>query len=127
MKIRLISTGDSLLIIVKIQESCGTFFHQSLHTVIEMILLPQQSDKSLVDHFPIPLRKSVIIAVLFPNTTSTTGSPNSMLPSFSNFSEVSQRDGPKIMKNAPNKSCLLDSIPTFLLEECIAVLLPFGF
>jgi hypothetical protein len=43
---------------------------------------------------------------------------------FSNFSVVSDMEISKIIRNPPNKSCELDSIPTWLMKDCLNALLP---
>ena len=46
------------------------------------------------------------------------------MPNFSCFKQVSQEEIRKIIMKSPSKSCLLDPWPTFLVEECIDILLP---
>ena len=40
------------------------------------------------------------------------------------FKQVSEEAVVKIIKTSPTKSCLLDPLPTFLIKECIDILLP---
>ena len=46
------------------------------------------------------------------------------VPNFSCFKQVSQEEIRKIIMKSPTKSCLLDPWPTFLVKECIDILLP---
>ena len=46
------------------------------------------------------------------------------VPNFSCFKQVSQEEIRKIIMKSPSKSCLLDPWPTFLVKECIDILLP---
>ena len=40
------------------------------------------------------------------------------------FNQVTQDEIGKIISKSPTKSCLLDPLPTFLIKECIDILLP---
>ena len=40
------------------------------------------------------------------------------------FTQVTQDEIGKIISKSPTKSCLLDPLPTFLIKECIDILLP---
>ena len=46
------------------------------------------------------------------------------MPNFSCFKQVSQEKIRKIIMKSPTKSCLLDPWPTFLVKECMDILLP---
>ena len=50
--------------------------------------------------------------------------PPPNVPNFSCFKQVSQEEIRKIIMKSPSKSCLLDQWPTFLVKECIDILLP---
>ena len=54
----------------------------------------------------------------------TDSPPTDLPPNLSHSNEVSENEILKIIKNSPIKSCLLDPVPTFLLEECVDILLP---
>ena len=57
-------------------------------------------------------------------SSSTTFIPPVCTPSnLSRFNEVSDNEVLKIIKNSPTKSCLLDPVPTFLLKDCVEILL----
>ena len=45
-------------------------------------------------------------------------------PKLMGFTPVTQDEISKIINKSPTKSCLLDLMPTFLIKECIDVLLP---
>ena len=45
-------------------------------------------------------------------------------PKLTVFTQVTQDEIGKIISKSPTKSCLLDPLPTFLIEECIDILLP---
>ena len=46
------------------------------------------------------------------------------VPKFSSFKQVSQEELDKIIMRSSTKSCLLDPWPTFLVKECIDIILP---
>ena len=45
-------------------------------------------------------------------------------PGLVKFDDVSPDDIAKVVKNSPTKSCLLDPWPTFLVKDCLDILLP---
>ena len=45
-------------------------------------------------------------------------------PKLTIFTQVTQDEIGKIISKSPTKSCLLDPLPTFLIKECIDILLP---
>ena len=45
-------------------------------------------------------------------------------PKLTVFTQVTQDEIGKIINKSPTKSCLLDPLPTFLIKECIDILLP---
>ena len=58
----------------------------------------------------------------FTGSTLQAITPATDPPIFNKFSEVTE-EVLKRIKDGPTKSCLLDPIPTFLLKECLGVLL----
>ena len=59
-----------------------------------------------------------------PHTSRSLKQPKRLVStSLENFSPISEAEVLKLIKNAPAKSCDLDSIPTQLLKSCTAVLL----
>ena len=59
-----------------------------------------------------------------PSGTEYEVHPPSDPPKITVFRNVSEDEVGKIIKSSPTKSCLLDPWPTFLIKECIDVLLP---
>ena len=45
-------------------------------------------------------------------------------PTLTVFTQVIQDEIGKIISKSPTKSCLLDPLPTFLIKECVEILLP---
>ena len=45
-------------------------------------------------------------------------------PGLVKFDDASPDDIAKVIKNSPTKSCLLDPRPTFLVKDCLDILLP---
>ena len=45
-------------------------------------------------------------------------------PGLFKFDDASPDDIAKVIKNSPTKSCLLDPWPTFLVKDCLDILLP---
>ena len=45
-------------------------------------------------------------------------------PNLTVFTQITQDEIGKIISKSPTKSCLLDPLPTFLIKECIDILLP---
>ena len=62
------------------------------------------------------------------DTFSTAGSlndaPDSVPPAFNAFMPVTEDEVHKCISESPTKSCSLDSTPTFLLKDCLDILLP---
>ena len=50
--------------------------------------------------------------------------PDSVPPAFNTFMSVTEDEVRKCISESPTKSCLLDPIPTFLLKDCLYILLP---
>ena len=61
---------------------------------------------------------------MFSTSTTTVAPPTDSPSNLSHFSEVSENEILKIIKNYPAKSCLLDPVPTLLLKDCVDILLP---
>ena len=61
---------------------------------------------------------------MFTASSATVISPMCTPPNLPSFNEVSEDEVRKIIKNSPRKSCLLDPVPTFLLKDCVEILLP---
>ena len=84
-----------------------------------------QSDKSLANQFAsFFTQKNKRIRDTFLASTTTVAPPMDLLPNLLCFCEVSENNVLKIIKNSPTKSCPLDPVPTFLLKDCVDILLP---
>ena len=97
----------------------------ALHSGPEAVLPSHESKKGLADRFVTffsdkiaKIRNSFSSSDLF----SLPLPPD--VPNFSYFKQVSQEEIRKIIMKSPSKSCLLHPWPTFLVKECIDILLP---
>ena len=59
----------------------------------------------------------------FPVSSSTVIPPMCLPPNLYQFNEISENKVHKIIKRSLSKSCLLDPVPTFLLKDCVDILL----
>ena len=90
----------------------------------EMILPPHQSEKSLANQLASFFnQKFKRIRDMFTASSSTVIPPMCPPPNLSHFNEVSENEVLKIIKNSSTNSCLLDPVPTFLLKDCVDILL----
>ena len=96
-----------------------------LHSVPEKVLPSHASQICLANHFVTffsdKIRK---IRDSFTNTDSFTLPAPSDVPKFDLFKAVSEDEVRKVITKSPTKSCLLDPWPTFLVKECLDILLP---
>ena len=96
-----------------------------LHSVPEKVLPSHASQICLANRFVIffsdKIRK---IRDSFTNTDSFTLPAPSDVPKFDLFKAVSEDEVRKVITKSPTKSCLLDPWPTFLVKECLDILLP---
>ena len=92
-----------------------------LHSDRESVLPSHQSKECLANHFSEKITK---IRDSFSSTDSFSLPPPSDLPSFDSFNEVSDEEIQKAIMKSPTKSCLLDPWPTFLVKECLDILVP---
>ena len=93
--------------------SLTRFFHQIVHKKNWLNSLPL--------FLPIRLLKSESlfpVLHLFPSLSPLN------LPGLVKFDDASRDDIAKVIKNSPTKSCLLDPWPTFLVKDCLDILLP---
>ena len=95
-----------------------------LHRTSETVLPAHSSDKSLADMFASFFSNKIS---KIRDTFSTSGSFNDALdslpPAFNAFKPVSEDEVYKYISESPTKSCSLDPIPTFLLKDCLDILL----
>ena len=92
------------------------------------ILPPHASEKSLGNQFATYFSEKIKnIRDSFQSNDNVTDDlvcPPQSPGSFSQFSPVSSETILKFIMKSPRKSCQLDPIPTFLLKDCIDILLP---
>ena len=99
--------------------------HSALHSSPEAVLPSHESKKGLADRFVTFFSDKIAkIRNLFSSNDSFTRPPPPDVPNFSCFKQVSQEKIRKIIMSSLSKSCLLDPWPTFLVKECIDILLP---
>ena len=97
----------------------------ALHSSPEAILPSHESKKGLADRFVTFFSDKIAkIRNSFSSSDSLTLPPPPDVPNFSCFKQVSQEEIRKIIMKSTTKSCLLDPWPTFLVKECIDILLP---
>ena len=81
--------------------------------------------KSLADSFSTFLFDKITqIRYGFHSYTQFTTYPDSPLKQFYKFTEMSESNVRKFIISSPTKSCMLDPLPTFLVKDCVEVLLP---
>ena len=99
---------------------------KTLNRVSEVTLPWHESEKSLTDQFTSCLSNKIkkIRDTFAPSGTEYEVHPTLDPPKITLFREVSEDDVGKIIKSSPTKSCLLDPWRTFLIKECIDILLP---
>ena len=100
--------------------------HKTLNKVSDATLPSHGSDKSLADQFASFFSNKIKkirdnFASIGPDNDIH---PPSDPPKINVFRQVSEEAVDKIIKTTPTKSCLLDPLPTFLIKECIDILLP---
>ena len=91
-----------------------------------MTLLSHESEKSLADQFASFFSNKIkkISDTSIPSGTENKVHPPSDPPKITVFSQVTEDAVGKIIKTSSRKSCLLDPWSTFLINECIDILLP---
>ena len=96
----------------------------ALHTSPEAVLSFHESKKGLADRFVTFFSDKIAkIRNSFCSSDSFSLPPPPDATNFSCFKQVSQEEIRKIIMKSPSKSCLLDPWLTFLVEECIDILL----
>ena len=100
--------------------------HKVLHRSHSTTLPTCKSSKSLADRFATFFSNKI---VKIHESFSSSESCNMVHPPFDPpkltvFTQVTQDEIGKIISKSPTKSCLLDPLPTFLIKECIDILLP---
>ena len=100
--------------------------HKVLHRSRSTTLPTCESSKPLADHFATFCSDKIM---KIRESFSSSDSCNMVHPPFDPptltvFTQVTQDEIGKIISKSPTKSCLLDSLSTFLIKECIDILLP---
>ena len=96
-----------------------------LHRTSETVLPAHSSEKSLADTFASFFTNKISkIRDTFPTSGSFNNAPESVPPAFNTFKPVTEDNVSKCIKESPTKSSPLDPIPTFLLKDCLDILLP---
>ena len=91
----------------------------------EMTLPPHQSEKSLANKFASFFhQKCKRFCDMFTASSTVVIPPMCTPPNLPRFTDVSENKVLKIIKKSTSKSCLLDPVPTFLLKDCVEILLP---
>ena len=95
-----------------------------LHRTSETVLPAHSSDKSLADMFASFFSNKISkIRDTFSTSGSFNDAPDSVPPAFNAFITVTEDEVYKCISESPTKSCSLDPIPTFLLKDCLDILL----
>ena len=95
-----------------------------LHRPSETVLPAHSSDKSLADMFASFFSNKISkIRDTFSTTGSFNDAPDSLPPAFNAFMPVTEDEVYKCISESLTKSCSLDPIPTFLLKDCLDILL----
>ena len=96
-----------------------------LHRTSETVLPAHSSERSLADTFASFFTNKISkIRDIFPTSDSFNDAPASVPPAFNTFKPVTEDEISKCIKESPTKFCPLDPIPTFLLKDCLDILLP---
>ena len=96
-----------------------------LHRISETVLPAHSSKKSLADTFVSFFTNKISkIRDTFPTSGSFNDASDSVPPAFNTFKPVTEDEVSKCTNGSPTKSCPLDPIPTFLLKNCLDILLP---
>ena len=96
-----------------------------LHCTSETVLPAHSSEKSLADTFASFFTNKISkIRDTFPTSGSFNVAPDSVPPAFNTFKSVTEDEVSKCINESSTKSCKLDPIPTFLLEDCLDIRLP---
>ena len=95
-----------------------------MHRTSETVLPAHSSDKSLADMFASFFSNKISkIRDTFATSGSFNDAPDSVPPAFNAFMPVTEDEVYKCISESPTKSCSLDPIPTFLLKDCLDILL----
>ena len=96
-----------------------------LHSVPDKVLPSHASHIGLANCFVTFFSDKISkIRDSFTNTDSFTLPAPSDVPKFDLFKSVSEHEVREVITKSPTKSCLLDPWPTFLVKQCLDILLP---
>ena len=100
--------------------------HKVLHRSHSTTLPTYDTSKSLADCYTTFFLNKImkICESISSSESCNTVHPPFDPPKLAIFTQVTQNEIDKIISKAPTKSCLLDPLPTFLIKECIDILLP---
>jgi len=99
--------------------------NQLLHKKSESVLPDSDNAKSLADRFSVFfIDKITRIRDGLNSYTQFITSPDNPPKTFCRFTEMSESDVRTFILSSPTKSCMLDPWPTFLVKDCVEVLLP---
>ena len=100
--------------------------HKVLHRSHGTTLPSCESPKSLADRFATFFTNKIVkICDSFSSSEPcNTVHPPFDPPKLTVFTQVTQDEIAKIVSKSPTKSCMLDSLPTFLIKDCMYILLP---
>ena len=105
----------------KLWQSLRKVFNHTSETVLPV----HSSDKSLADMFASFLSNKIRkTRVTFSTSGSFNDTPDSVPPVFNAFMPVTEDEEHKCISESSTKSCSLDPIPTFILKDCLDILLP---
>ena len=100
-------------------------FRKVLHRTSETVLPAHSSEKSLADTFASFFTNKISkIRDTFPTSGSFNVTLDLVPPPFNTFKPVTEDEVRKCINESPTKSCPLDPIPTFILKDCLDILLP---
>ena len=97
----------------------------ALHHIPDKVLPSNSSQKQLADQFATFFTNKIAkIRESFSSSSSFSLPSPVNPPGLVKFDVASPDDIAKVIKNSPTKSCLLDPWPTFLVKDCLDILLP---
>ena len=97
----------------------------ALRRIPDKVLPSNSSQKKLADQFAAFFTNKIAkIQESFSSSSSFSLQSPVYPPGLVEFDDASPDDTVKVIKNSPTKSCLLDPWPTFLVKNCLDILLP---
>ena len=101
------------------------FLRSALHHIPDKVLPSNSSQKNWLISLPLFFTNKIakIRESFFSSSSFSLPSPVNP-PGLVKFDDASPDNIAKVIKNSPTKSCLLDPWPTFLVKDCLDILLP---